>query len=114
MSHCTVLVVTDAYPSHDLLTATLQPWHTYESTGIKDHYVTFVPATAAEIAAYADHQATYQTIAAYFQDYHGYERRGFRTLSESKDGSGYGLHRSCFRNCFRTVSELSVSRSNTA
>ncbi|MEM8536134.1 MAG: hypothetical protein AAGF95_35240, partial [Chloroflexota bacterium] len=88
MSHFTVLVVTDAYPSHDVLTATLQPWHTYESTGIKDHYVTFVPATAAEIAAYAEHQATYQTIAAYFQDYHGYERHagqwGYWTNSHAK------------------------------
>ena len=39
MSHFAVLVVTDQYPSDEVLTETLQPWHEYECTGIKDQYV---------------------------------------------------------------------------
>jgi len=41
MSHFAVLVATED-PSEETLTKTLQPYHEYECTGIKDEYVVFV------------------------------------------------------------------------
>ena len=52
MSHFTVLVVTDDQPTDQVLTETLQPWHEYECTGIKDQYVIFEPASDEDIAKY--------------------------------------------------------------
>ena len=47
MSHFTVLVITDSEPTNEVLSATLQPFHEYECTGIDDVYVRDVDRTRA-------------------------------------------------------------------
>ena len=54
MSHFAVLVVTDQYPSDEVLTETLQPWHEYECTGIKDQYVVDLDITEEAFAKYSE------------------------------------------------------------
>lgn len=45
MSHFAVLVITDQEPTHEVLSAALQPFHEYECTGIDDQYVVDVDVT---------------------------------------------------------------------
>lgn len=45
MSHFTVLVITNEKPTDEVLTKTLQKWHEYECTGVKDEYVVFEDET---------------------------------------------------------------------
>lgn len=46
MSHFSVIVVTPDYPTEDVLTNVLQPFHEFECTGIDDKYVQDVDVTA--------------------------------------------------------------------
>jgi hypothetical protein len=54
MSHFAVLVVTDSYPTEEILTETLQPWHEYECTGIRDQYVLDTDITDGAFAEYSE------------------------------------------------------------
>lgn len=52
MSHFSVLVVTDAEPTTEILTAALQPFHEFECTGTDDKYVVDVDMTDERRAEY--------------------------------------------------------------
>lgn len=76
MSHFTVLVPAN---DKDHLAKMLQPYHEYESTGVKDEYVVFVPLNMTEAKEkfekfHADDPENYPTLEQFIPDYYGYEQ----------------------------------------
>ena len=52
MSHFSVGVLTNEYPSNDVLTRVLQPYHEFECTGTNDQYVVTIDETEAKRAEF--------------------------------------------------------------
>lgn len=56
MSHFAVVVVTKEYPTKEVLSETLQPFHQFECTGIHDEFVVDVDETENALANYNSHR----------------------------------------------------------
>lgn len=72
MSHFAVLVIGDHVIDQ------LQPYHEYECTGIRDQYVTFVPAeeTLEELKEeYKNHKKNYDSFDSFISGWHGYIKK---------------------------------------
>jgi len=99
MSHFSVLVITPEFPTQDVLSNALQPFHEFECTGVVDQYVIDVDKTEEARAEYAD-----ATVLKYRDpqghDHDAYDDRFYRdwTSDELKErgemrgpmGSGFG------------------------
>lgn len=96
MSHFSVGVLTKEYPSNDVLTRILQPWHEFECTGTADQYVVTVDQTEEKRKEYEDTTISYYTNQ-YGERLSKYDERFYRdpTPDEAKHigpfgGTGWG------------------------
>lgn len=68
MSHFFTLVVTDDYPTQEVLEKVMQPFHQHECTGINGQYVVDVDITEEAKSSYEEHKENEQTPFKQFLD----------------------------------------------
>jgi hypothetical protein len=81
MSHFSLLVVTDEYPTLALLEQTLLPYHEYECTGI-EKYLEFTPVTEAEIQEdFSEYGEDNETLEAFCDRWYTQQDGKYGTLT---------------------------------
>jgi len=71
MSHFSVLLVTDEYPTEEIISKYMQPFHEYECTGIKDEYVIAVDVTDEAKSIFERNKNNYSSFKEFVVSWYG-------------------------------------------